>query len=98
MNISIKKSGGFAGITEDLGTIDTAKLGAGAARQVEQTVREIGFFDLPGTISGGVGADLFRYEITVMDGDREHTVTFEDDGSPETAPLRSLVDFLSQMG
>jgi hypothetical protein len=98
MEISVKRIGGFAGLTEQVAAVHTAQLGA-AAQQVEQMVQSIGFFDLPATISGGtIGADLFHYEITVSEGDRQHTVTFTDDDSPETAPLRRLVDTLTQTG
>ena len=34
---------------------------------------------------------MFRYEITVRDGDRQHTVEFADDGSPQNEPLLRLV-------
>ena len=98
MNISIKRSGGFAGVTEDLGTINTAQLDATRAQQVEQMVQDIGFFNLPAMLSSGIGADLMRYEVTVIDGNKQHTVAFEDDDGPETAPLRRLVESLTRMG
>lgn len=92
MQISVRRSGGFAGITEAK-TIDTARLDASAARQVEQLVRDVDFFALPVDASqNGVGADLFQNEITVHDGSRQHTIRFNDTGQPETAALRRLVD------
>jgi len=98
MKVSVKRVGGFAGLTEEVATVDTAQLDAAAAQQVEQIIQSVGFFDLPAAISGGtIGADLFQYEITVREGDRQHTVTFTDDESPETAPLRRLVETLTQM-
>jgi len=97
MNISIKRSGGFAGVTEDLGTTNTAQLDAALAQQVEQIVQNLDFFNLPAIISSGIGADLMRYEVTVEEGNRQHTVIFEDDGDPETASLRQLVESLIQM-
>ena len=98
MKVSVKRIGGFAGLSEEVASVDTAQLDAAAVQQVEQTIESVGFFDLPATISGGtVGADLFHYEITVSEGDRQHTVTFTDDDSPETAPLRRLVETLTQM-
>ena len=66
MQVSVKRSGGFAGLTEEVAAVETAQLDAAAAQQVEQLIQSVGFFDLPATISGGtIGADLFRYEITV---------------------------------
>jgi hypothetical protein len=98
MKVSVKRSGGYAGLTEEVAAIETAQLDAAAAQQVEQIIQSVGFFDLPATISDGtIGADLFSYEITVSEGDRQHTVTFTDDESPETAPLRRLVETLTEM-
>jgi hypothetical protein len=98
MQVSVKRSGGFAGLTEEVAAVETAQLDAAAAQQVEQLIQSVGFFDMPATISGGtIGADLYRYEITVSEGDRQHTVTFTDDESPEIAPLRRLVETLTQM-
>ena len=91
MQVSVKRSGGFAGLTEEVAAVETAQLDAAAAQQVEQLIQSVGFFDLPATISGGtIGADLFRYEITVSEGDRQHTVTFTDDESPEIARFADL--------
>jgi len=98
MQISVKRTGGFAGLSENVATVNTAKLNAAAAQQVEQMIQGISFFDLPAAVSGGtIGADLFHYEITVTEGGRQKTVAFDDDHSPETAPLRRLVDSLMQM-
>lgn len=98
MEISVTRSGGFAGLTKEVGSVNTTRLKAATAQQLEQMVRGVGFFDLPATASGGgLGADMFRYEITVTQSNRHHTVAFYDDGSPETAPLRKLVDAVSGM-
>ena len=95
MKISVKRTGGYAGLSEDVASINTETLGAALAQQVEQMAREVRFFDLPAFVSGGtIGADLFQYEITVTEADRRHMVVFVDDESPETAPLRRLVDAL----
>jgi hypothetical protein len=99
MRIAVKRTGGFAGLTEDIGEVDTTQLDASAAQQVEQMVSSLGFFELPATIAAPtIGADLFRYEITVSDGSRRHAVTFADDGGPEAAPLRDLVQTVAEMG
>jgi hypothetical protein len=99
MKVSVKRVGGFAGLTEEVAAVDMAQLDAAAAQQVEQMIQSVGFFDLPATIAGGtIGADLYRYEITVSEGDRQHTVTFgTDDDRPETAPLRRFIETLTQM-
>jgi hypothetical protein len=89
MQISVKRSGGYAGDTQDLGSLDTAQQRSAAAQEAEQLVRSIGFFNL--APDAAIGADLFRYEITVRDDDRQHTVEFADDGSPQNEPLLRLV-------
>lgn len=97
MRISVKRTGGFAGVTEELASVDTASLNRASALQLEQMVREARFFDLPAEIPGTtIGADLFRYEVTVTEGDRQHTVAFADDGA-EIAPLRRLMGALGQV-
>ncbi len=98
MNISVKRTGGYAGLSEDLATVNTETLSAAFAQQVERMVENIRFFDLPAFVSGGtIGADLFQYELRITEGDQEHTVVFVDDESPETAPLRRLVEALTQV-
>ncbi len=93
MKISVRQTGGFAGL-EYTKEINTAQMSATEARQVEQIVRSIKFFDFPATISGAIGADLFHYEITVIEDERRHTVAFDYDDSPQTAPLRKLLHIL----
>ncbi|HKG27420.1 MAG TPA: protealysin inhibitor emfourin [Thermomicrobiales bacterium] len=94
MRISVKRGGGFAGLTEDLGTVDTAQLDPATAQQVEQAAGSLA----AAASSGGaaIGADLPRYEITISDGS-EQTIAFDDDGGPETAPLRELVQRVAEL-
>lgn len=92
MRITVARSGGYAGIVEEPTTIDTEDLDAATAERLEDIVNEIGFFTLPAQTGGG-GADMFTYEISVSDDTgRTHVVSFVDDGSQETAPLRRLVE------
>jgi hypothetical protein len=99
MKISVKRSGGFAGLTENIADVDTTQLEETAAQQVKQLVESIGFFDLPNTVAGGgLGADFFHHEITVTQGKRQHTIAFDDDNTPATAPLRKFVETLVQIG
>lgn len=98
MQISVRRSGGFAGITEAK-TVDTARLDASAAQSVEQLVRDLDFFALPvDAAAGGVGADLLQNEISVRDGSQQRTIRFNDEGQAETASLRRLLDTVLQMG
>jgi len=99
MEITVKRRGGFAGLTEHVAAVNTAQLDAAAAQRVAHMLQRSGFFDLPATVSGGtVGADLYYYEITATEGNRQHTVTCPaDESNPETAPLHQLVQTLTQM-
>jgi hypothetical protein len=98
MKVSVKRSGGFAGLTEKIADLETTQLDKAAGQQVEQLVQSLGFFNLPATISGGgIGADSFHYEITVIQSGRQHTIAFDDDDSPVTAPLRRFVEALVQL-
>ena len=93
MKIAVKRTGGYAGLSEDVAATDTEKISKKAASQVQRIVQKMGFFNLPDKVTGSsVGADLFYYEITVTDGNRQHTVGFYLDDDPETSSLRQLVD------
>lgn len=98
MRIKVERSGGYAGISEEVASIDTEQLDPPARDRIEQLIGETRFFDLPNEAAGGVGADFFRYEITVADNGRQHTVAFADDGGPETEPLRKLVETVTAAG
>jgi hypothetical protein len=97
VRITVTRSGGFAGISEQIADVETDGLAPVSARQVEQVIHDIGFFGLPPAVaSSSVGADLFHYGISVSDGERQHHVEYDDDGeSPEAAPLRRLVELVS---
>jgi hypothetical protein len=88
VRISVRRSGGFAGIDEEVGSVDTATLPSAIRDEVESLVQEAGFFALPRAVEGEVGADQFRYAVTVEDGGRTHTVTFVGD----EGPLRRIVE------
>ena len=92
MRISVKETGGYAGLSTEVANVDTAQLDAAATQQIEQAVHEAGFFELPNRVGEALGFDLISYEVTASDGARQHTVSFvKDDQSPATAPLRRLV-------
>jgi hypothetical protein len=93
MKITIRQSGGFAGTSMELAAVDVEALGPARAAALRKAVEATGFFGLPGRLGGGeVGADLATYEIAVEDGGRRHTVSFVDDGSPQTSAVRRLRD------
>ncbi|MGC3959845.1 MAG: hypothetical protein QM813_18540 [Verrucomicrobiota bacterium] len=96
MKISATRTGGFAGLTEDLGSVETAQLDAAARKAVELLVQRVDFFHLPERLPGEVGADLFTYAVTVADGSRQHTVTFVGEAG-RAMTLRELIAVLPGM-
>ena len=97
MKIAVKQSGGFAGEVKDLLQLDTAQSEPSVSQQVERIIRDVKFFDLPAVVQGDVGADFLRYEITVTDSGRQHTVIFQDDGGPKTAAMKKLLESLLKL-
>lgn len=76
MKIQARASGGLAGRTEQY-ILDTTRIADGQA--LESLVGRLDFFDAkPRSV---IGADLPRWDITVDDGRRCHTVAWHEDGS-----------------
>ncbi len=96
MRITVKRTGGFAGLTENIADLDTTQLDSESSVKVAAKVDSIGFFDYPAVVAGPVGADMYRYEVTVADGE-SHTVTFSEN-APEAAALLDLVQTLKTIG
>lgn len=69
MRVRIEQSGGLAGITQRLGTIDTESLPLDRARAVEQAVAQ-----LAGEPEE-IGADIPTYHVIVTDDGGERTYT-----------------------
>lgn len=98
MKLTVTRSGGFAGLVETLGTVDSTSLAPDVAREMLDKVHACRFFELPREIEGtGVGADLYQYELTVSDGERSHCVTFRDDETQATKPLLDLMAWASRV-
>lgn len=97
MKVAIKQSGGYAGEVKDVLQLDTAQIEPSVSQQVERIIRDAKFFDLPNVVQGDVGADFLRYEITVTDNGRQHTVSFQDDGGPKTAAMKKLLESLLKL-
>jgi hypothetical protein len=91
MRIKIKSSGGFAGYEQqEVGSVDTATLGADKARHLEDVVSK-----LLASTEQTVGADMMRYDVEICD---DHGKTRElvllDDGNPDN-PLQQLLQAVS---
>ena len=93
MKIRAKMAGGFAGI-ERCVELDTACRPDGPA--LEALVRQADFSG-PGP-KHAVGADLPRWEITVEDGERCHSVLLVEDGSFDETGWLALLAHLRALG
>ena len=96
LKIFVRRTGGFAGL-ESKKEIDTAQMdNAAEARNIEQIVENMSFFNLPAKVSEGdmIAADAFHYDITVIKDDRQHTVSFDSSDGSQSSPLSKLINFL----
>ena len=82
MRVSIKRTGGFAGLIDDLGSAEAPP--SSALVSAVERLRSAG-------VGEHIGADLFRYEVTVEEGGRSETRTFQDGDPPESPVLRELI-------
>jgi hypothetical protein len=87
MKISARASGGFAGLDQKV-ELDTALGADGAA--LEALLGRLDFFSAAPECA--VGADLPRWEITVEDGARCHTVFLSDNGGGAGSNVVSNID------
>ncbi|MFW0794832.1 protealysin inhibitor emfourin [Gordonia sp. CPCC 205515] len=76
MIINIHKTGGIAGIAEELGPLDTSDLDHDA-RKIRHAVHHANFFRLPTDIGGGAVSDDFVFTAHITDGTRFHTVSWD---------------------
>lgn len=97
MEITVRRTGGLAGVNEQVGPVDTAEVDARLADQIETTLRDVDFFELPLAFPPTSGPDVFEFAATVVDGDRSHSTSWDDlsDRPPE---LDELVELLLRSG
>ena len=93
MVIRVTRSGGFAGIVEDLGRVDTVSLSKEVAAQVEAKVTEVE--RVVAMRNQPTGADMFRYDIEVEDERGRRNLTLTQEGDPAIPLPQSLGDLLS---
>jgi hypothetical protein len=92
MQIVVKQTGGYAGVTE-LVNVDTSHLEADRAKEIERLVGEAAAA-VPR--AEAVGADLMRYEITIKENGKTRVLTFVDDGTTDAGPVKRLIDKLGR--
>lgn len=96
MEITVNKSGGaLAPATdESWGPVDTEKAGDGG-EQLASLVESVGFFGLPSSYPPA-GPDRFSYTIEVVDGERQHTVSYSEDNDDVPSELQEIAELMSQ--
>ena len=100
MQVRVIKGGGFTGLTEELGPLDTSTLDGDLEVRIEAKVEEIGFFDLPRKTPGDdPGVEAIWVRIRVEDGDRTHEVKYDNHSDPEkVVPLAELRKLIEKSG
>src|SRR3954452_13251909 len=92
MKVQFVQSGGLLGVVKGV-QIDTEALAPDLTREVERLVRGSGISG-SGAFLSDAGRDLQQYEITIEDGKRKVSVTFDDAHVPQ--PARPLLGFLKK--
>lgn len=100
MHVTVWKTGGIAGVCERLGPVDTDRVSGAVGSAIIRMVDEIEFFDLSGDGEPGPGQafDDFHFSIHIVDGEREHQVSFDGLSEGPLAALRKSVQILKDSG
>lgn len=92
LHIDFERTGGFAGTTIS-GNIDAKKLSSQEAEHLNHLIVASQFFQLPESIATrSVNPDRFRYQISVSECSRKHTINVSDEAMPEK--LKPLVNWI----
>lgn len=88
MQVTVIRTGGFAGLHQQLGPVDTSSLDPEIADEIERIITELDFFNLPERLpTTRTISDGFSYAVEVVDDGRDHTVRMED-GSEDPAAIQ----------
>lgn len=95
MELTVVRTGGFAGVHERIGPVDADSLDGSLGLQIEAKVETIEFFDLPAELPERPIFDGFRYRVTVTVGDRTHSVRYGD-GTKDRRGVNELVALMEK--
>lgn len=97
MRVNFVRTGGFAGLRLEA-VVDSDSLPEEEARLLKTELDNACFFDLPSKLtSRSGGADRFQYEITVEDGNTQHTIETGETAIPEPLlPFIQHVEILAR--
>ena len=98
MKIQVQQRGGFAGVAYMLVDVDSARVSAVQAKELERLAHQVEKVAANrGSAAKKAGADFLTYDITLQDGDRRKTLTVVDDDSPGMAQVRAVLAELSTL-
>ncbi len=94
MRVSLKRTGGVAGIPREW-QIDVRALAPKKASEFRELLKTANFFSLPSQV-GKIGPtrDAFCYELTIEDQGKRHTVKCAERGAPK--PLCDCLEWISK--
>jgi emfourin len=92
MKVHFVESGGFVGLLKEC-ELDTAAITPEMARELKRLVEESGLA-VSGEFFSDAGRDLRQYEITIEDGTKKISVTFDDENIPQSA--KPLLGYLKK--
>lgn len=94
MQLSLERTGGFAGISRTI-NVDSDTLPLQVAEELSRLVASVNFFELPEQIiSEQPQCDRFQYRLTIVDHDHQHTVILSE--AALTSGLRTLIEYIHQ--
>lgn len=92
VKVKFTESGGFAGLVKEH-EVDSSDLSPDEAAQLTKLVKSSGIKSSDVQLSD-TPRDLKQYDLTIDDGDREVSVTFDDQTVPEAA--KPLIGYLKK--
>ena len=96
MTITIKRSGGFAGIEQVLAHVDSSTLTSEQEARVKSGIARLSA--LLAKRKATEGADRFQYEVTVTgDADEAKSMTVIDEGNPQDPALMAVMELISSI-
>ena len=95
MKVTIKRTGGFAGLDQTVASLDSERLPRDAAEELR---RQVSALVAASARPEPIGADLLHYHVTISDEGPARTVTVVDEGDPEAPPMKHLQALLALAG
>jgi hypothetical protein len=95
MILTLKRTGGFAGLQETLGTVDISALGEAAQDAVATHLKALE----QAISSPSPGADRLHYEVEILEpGKAARTFVIVDEGEPDHPAHLALQDLARTLG